>query len=129
MECGTGTPPAALFALIELKKFAEISKLVKFLQTLELHMLKTKFDFYKRLNGKEAPSAQDADQFALKVLPYFAKLNPILPEVILMRYGLKHKKGMSYNKIGADYGVTGDRIRQVLMKGFLHYKYDKYKPL
>lgn len=92
-------------------------------------MLQTKYDFYKRLNGIEAPSAQAADQFALKVLPYFAKLNPILPEVILMRYGIKCKKGLSYNKIGADYGVTGARIRQVLMKGFLHWKYDKYKPI
>ena len=92
-------------------------------------MLLSKYDFYKRLNGKEAASAQDVDQFASKVLPYFARLNPILPEVIVLRYGIKFKKGLSYNAIGADYGVTGDRIRQVLMKGFLHYKYDKYKPL
>ena len=92
-------------------------------------MLLTKYDFYKRLNGKEAPSATDADQFALKVLPYFSKLNPILPEVILLRYGIKYKKGLSYNEIGLDYGVTGDRIRQVLMKGFLHWKYDKHKPI
>lgn len=92
-------------------------------------MLETKFDLYKRLNGKEAPSAQEADQFALKILPYFAKINPILPDVILMRYGIKYRKGLSYNEIGLDYGVAGTTIRQMLVKSFIAFKYDKWRQI
>jgi DNA-directed RNA polymerase sigma subunit (sigma70/sigma32) len=92
-------------------------------------MLQTKFDLYKRLNGKEALSAQEADQFALKVLPYFAKINPILPDVILMRYGIKYRKGLSYNEIGLDYEVAGYKIRQMLLKSFIAFKYDLWRQI
>ena len=89
-------------------------------------MKKTKHDLFEELTGKQPADKESVETFICKVIPYFETLNPKAAKIISKRYGL-NGKSHTFVQIGIDHELSSDRVRQIMRKTFLHFKYDKYR--
>jgi DNA-directed RNA polymerase sigma subunit (sigma70/sigma32) len=91
-------------------------------------MYKTKADLFQDVTGSKPGSADEVESFSAVIVPYFARVNPKLPEIVIKRYAIGRTLGMTFDEIGDDLEMSGAYARQILQKGILFYKYDKHRP-